>query len=203
MGCIEKQKPLQVEVYETSAKGNKLTRISEFTTSSEVSTIVLKPEEKYQTITGFGGAFTEASAYLLNKISKENRARIIEAYFGESGAAYSLTRTHMNSCDFSLSNYSYAPVEGDKELEHFSIQEDKDDLIPFIQDAMSASKEGFKIFASPWTASPWMKDNKAYVGGKLLPEYFDTWALFFSKYVDAYKAEGIDIWVYGRERTSW
>ena len=27
-----------------------------------------------------------------------------------------------------------------------------------------------------------------------LPKYYDTWALFFSKYLDAYKAEGIDIW---------
>ena len=59
---------------------------------------------------------------------------------------------------------------------------------------MVASTDGFRIFGSPWTAAPWMKDNKSWVGGKLLPEYYDTWALFFSKYVDAYKAEGIDIW---------
>ena len=194
MSCTQKQEPLKVEVYETSAGGNKLTLVTDFATLENVSTIVLNPEKKFQTITGFGGAFTESSAYLLNKLSKENRAKIIEAYFGESGAAYSLTRTHMNSCDFSLGQYSYAPVEGDKELEHFSIQEDKDDLIPFIKDAMAASKDGFNIFASPWTASPWMKDNNEWVGGKLLPQYYDTWALFFSKYVDAYKSEGIDIW---------
>jgi glucosylceramidase len=63
-----------------------------------------------------------------------------------------------------------------------------------IKDAMKASKDGFKIFASPWTAAPWMKDNNAWVGGKLLPKYYDTWALFFSKYIEAYKTEGIDIW---------
>ena len=100
----------------------------------------------------------------------------------------------MNSCDFSLSQYSYAPVEDDKELKHFSIEEDRDDIIPMIKDAMAVSKDGFKILTSPWTASPWMKDNKNWVGGKLLPEYYDTWALFFSKYVSAYKKEGIDIW---------
>lgn len=99
----------------------------------------------------------------------------------------------MNSCDFSLSQYSYAPNE-DKELKDFSIDEDRDDLIPMIKDAMTASEDGFKIFASPWTAPPWMKDNNEWVGGKLLPKYYDTWALFFSKYVDAYKEEGIDIW---------
>jgi glucosylceramidase len=100
----------------------------------------------------------------------------------------------MNSCDFSLSNYSYAPHKGDKKLEHFSIAEDKDDIIPMIKDAMEISEEGFKIISSPWTAPPWMKDNNDWRGGKLLPEYYDTWALFFSKYLKAYKAEGIDIW---------
>jgi glucosylceramidase len=194
MSCTVKQDQLEVNVFETSASGNKLTPLTEFKDSDSGSVIVLNPEKKFQTITGFGGAFTESSAFLLNKLGKEKRDRIIEAYFGESGAAYSLTRTHMNSCDFSLGQYSYAPVEDDKELEHFSIQEDKDDLIPFIKDAMAASKEGFKIFASPWTASPWMKDNNEWVGGKLLPKYYDTWALFFSKYADAYKSEGIDIW---------
>ena len=194
MSCTEKQEPLKVEVFETSESGNKLKKITEFSTTENVGSINLLPEEKYQTITGFGGAFTESSAYLLNKLSKENRKKIIDAYFSKEGANYSLTRTHMNSCDFSVSNYSYTPVEGDKELKHFSIQEDKDDLIPFIKDAMAASTDGFKIFGSPWTAAPWMKDNNKWVGGKLLPEYYDTWALFFSKYVDAYKEEGIDIW---------
>ncbi|MEM1220504.1 MAG: glycoside hydrolase family 30 protein, partial [Bacteroidota bacterium] len=103
-------------------------------------------------------------------------------------------RTHINSCDFSLGNYSYAPVAGDKLLDNFSIEEDKDDLIPMIKEAMEVSSDGFKIIASPWTAPPWMKDNKDWRGGKLLPEYNDTWALFFSKYLTAYQSEGIDIW---------
>lgn len=191
--CTQEQ-PLEVEVYETSAAGNQLAKISEFSSGDSVSTIQLLPSEKFQTITGFGGSFTEASAYLLNQLSQENRDKVIEAYFGESGARYSLTRTHMNSCDFSLSNYSYAPEEGDKELASFSIEEDRDDIIPFIKDAMAVSPDGFKIISSPWTAPPWMKDNNDWRGGKLLPEYYDTWALFFSKYLDAYKAEGIDIW---------
>ncbi|MEK6154659.1 glycoside hydrolase family 30 protein [Flavobacteriaceae bacterium 3-367] len=190
--CSEKK--LDVEVYETSAAGNKLSPVTEFPEETGKSKITLLPEQKFQTITGFGGSFTEASAYLLNQLGGENRKKIIEAYFGDSGARYSLTRTHMNSCDFSLSNYSYAPVAGDKELEHFSIEEDRDDIIFFIREAMVASREGFKILASPWTAPPWMKDNNDWRGGKLLPEYYDTWALFFSKYIDAYKAEGIDIW---------
>ena len=194
MGCNKTIETLQITVYETSESGNKLTKITDFSSVDNPIIVTVLPEEKFQTITGFGGSFTESSAYLLNKISKKNRDTIIEAYFGESGAKYSLTRTHMNSCDFSLSQYSYAPVVGDMELKHFSIQEDKDDIIPMIKDAMAVSKDGFKILSSPWTAAPWMKDNNAWVGGKLLPKYYDTWALFFSKYIDAYKKEGIDIW---------
>lgn len=185
---------LNVEVYETSANGNQLKKVTEFAVGEKPYNIKLLPDEKFQTITGFGGSFTESSAYLLNKLGEDNRNKILEAYFGESGAKYSLTRTHMNSCDFSLSQYSYAAVEGDIDLKNFSIDDDRDDIIPMIKDAMAISKDGFKIISSPWTAPPWMKDNKEWVGGKLLPEYYDTWALFFSKYIDAYKAEGIDIW---------
>lgn len=192
--CDSTVKKLEVEVFETSASGNKLTKVTDFTEEDNPVAIQLIPDQEFQTITGFGGSFTEASAYLLNKLGTENREKILEAYFGESGAKYSLTRTHMNSCDFSLSNYSYAPIEGDTSLVHFSVDEDRDDLIPMIKGAMAKSKDGFKILTSPWTAPPWMKDNKNWVGGKLLPEYYDTWALFYSKYLDAYKAEGIDIW---------
>lgn len=193
--CKETEAPkLDLEVYETSAQGNQLTQLTEFESQAEPITLKVDPEQSFQTITGFGGSFTEASAYLLNELGAENREKILEAYFGETGARYSLTRTHMNSCDFSLSNYSYAPKEDDKELESFSIEEDKEDIIPMIKEAMAKSKDGFRIISSPWTAPPWMKDNKDWKGGKLLPEYYDTWALFFAKYLDAYKAEGIDIW---------
>lgn len=194
MSCTKKEESLVVEVYETSANGNKLTRITAFPSGENVDTIQLLPEETYQKITGIGGSFTESSASLLQRLSKDNRDKVIEAYFGESGARYSLTRTHIASCDFSLNNYTYAPIDGDLEMKNFSIDEDRDDLIPLIKEAMAVSKDGFKIISSPWTAPPWMKDNKKYVGGKLLPENYDAFALYFSKYIDAYKTEGIDIW---------
>jgi len=184
----------EVQVYETSESGNLLRLLTTFEQDAEPSTIELNPKKELQTISGFGGAFTESSAYLLNKMSEEKRNEILAAYFAKDGARYSLARTHMNSCDFSLNNYSYTPVAGDKKLAHFSVDEDKDDIIPMIKDAMAISEDGFKLFSSPWTAAPWMKDNNSWVGGKLMPEYYDTWALFFSKYVDAYSEEGIDIW---------
>jgi len=194
LGCKSTTHKWNSTIVETSISGKKMEVISSFKDVENKVNLTINPELEFQTITGIGGSFTESSAHLLNELSEEKRAEIIQAYFGDEGARYSLTRTHMNSCDFSLSNYSYAAVENDKELKHFSIKEDKKDIIPMIKDAMKVSTEGFKIISSPWTAPPWMKDNNDWVGGKLLPEYYDTWALFFSKYIEEYKKEGIDIW---------
>jgi glucosylceramidase len=82
---------LNIEVYETSESGNQLTEVEEFTPAETNISVTLDPSETFQEITGFGGSFTESSAYLLNQLSEENRNRILEAYFGESGARYSLT----------------------------------------------------------------------------------------------------------------
>ena len=194
LSCETKKVALNVSVYETAAAGNKLAKITEFVKADSLLTINLDTNQKFQTITGFGGSFTEASAFLLKRLSNEKRKKVLDAYFSEEGANYSLTRTHIASCDFSLSNYTYAKVENDMTLEHFTIEDDKDDLIPMILQAKAISKEGFKIIASPWSCPPWMKDNNNYVGGKLLPQYNDVFALYFSKYLTAYKNEGIDIW---------
>lgn len=184
----------EVQLFETSASGNQLTPLQQTEPADNSIRILVKPQERHQTITGFGGSFTEASAYLLNKLSKRNREKVLRAYFSEEGADYSLTRTHINSCDFSLRNYAYAMVADDKSLQHFSIAEDRKHLIPMIKEAQRFSKHGFRIIASPWTAPPWMKDNNDWRGGKLLPQYRQTWALYFEKYINAYKKEGIDIW---------
>ena len=77
---------LQVAVYETSASGNKLKKMTTFEPAQKVVNINLDPTKKFQTITGFGGSFTESSAHLLNKLSASNRDKILQAYFGEEGA---------------------------------------------------------------------------------------------------------------------
>ncbi len=196
MSCTSpNQQALKLTVLQTSASGHKLTELEVSPVAvSPIDTIEIDPSVHFQTIEGIGGAFTESSAFLLNNMSAAKRAEIINAYFSPSGANYSLTRTHMNSCDFSLDHYSYAEVAGDTSLDSFSIAHDLNDLIPMIKDAQTASKDGFKIIASPWTAPPWMKDNNDWNGGKLKKEYYSTWAKFFAKYVHAYREQGIEIW---------
>jgi glucosylceramidase len=188
----------EAKVIQTSKEGDKLAQKGIFKFSgisdSKIPRINILPNQQFQKIIGFGGAFTESSAFVLNQLSKTKRDEILKAYFHPNGAAYSLTRTHINSCDFSLSNYAYANVPGDVELKHFSIKEDMDDLIPLIKDAMAIKGAEFKIIASPWTAPPWMKDNNDWNDGALKPEYYKTWALYFSKYIKAYAEQGINIW---------
>jgi len=192
---VPQNKDLSLHIYESSAAGNKLSKQEPFQGKTN-AVIRIDTTLTFQQITGFGGAFTESSAYLLNQMSENRRKEILNAYFAEEGAAYSLTRTHMNSCDFSLNHYSYTSIAGDTALLNFSIDEDRDDIIPMIKEAQKISKNGFKIIASPWTAPPWMKDNNDWYGGKLKKEYYATWANFFSKYAKAYAKEGIDIWAF-------
>jgi len=149
MSSCNKEGKLAVMIFETSEAGKKLDRISEKEIEAADISIQILKDQKYQTILGFGGSFTESGAFLIKQLSEENRSKILNAYFGEDGARYSLTRTHINSCDFSLKNYSYANIAGDLNLATFSVDEDKDDLIPMIQEAMRISKEGFKIISSP------------------------------------------------------
>ena len=192
MNC--NKKTLQIDIYETSEAGHSFKKIEVNSKASDGLLLTINPTEEFQTITGIGGSFTESTAHVLKQLSAANRQKVLEAYFGETGARYSLTRTHMASCDFSLSNYTYAKKENDTLLSSFSIADDLADLIPLILDAKKISKDGFNIIASPWTAPPWMKDNKNWVGGKLLPEFYPAFALYFEKYLEAYKAQNIDIW---------
>ncbi|NVK26596.1 MAG: glycoside hydrolase family 30 protein [Flavobacteriia bacterium] len=191
--CANEGSCLRATAIETSESGENWTEVDSYD-GNPTWVIKIDTSKTFQSITGFGGAFTESSAHLLMKLSPELREEVLRAYFDSEGCGYSLCRTHMNSSDFSLGSYSYAPIENDVDLEHFSIEEDRDDIIPVIKQAQSISTNGFKLIASPWTAPPWMKDNKAWFGGKLLPEYYSVWGDFFSRYIEAYEAEGIDIW---------
>jgi glucosylceramidase len=184
-----------VQIYETSQSGHSLTKIPENRNHPTIpETIIINPEKKYQKILGFGGSFTEASAYLVRAMSDMQRENILNAYFSDDGARYSLTRTHINSCDFSLSHYAYDTIPGDTHLEHFSIQKDIKDLFPMIHSAQKISTDGFRLIASPWTAPPWLKDNNDWIGGKLLNEYKSTWAKYYAKYIKSCKEHQIPIW---------
>ncbi len=150
------------------------------------------PNIEYQTIKGFGGAFTEATAATLYKLSKSNREKIIKMYFDpKEGIGYTLGRVHINSCDFSLGNYSCVD-ENDETLESFQINRDKLFVIPMIKDAMNYGE--LELIASPWSPPAYMKTNgEMNHGGKLKEEYYELWAEYYVKFINAYQNEGIKI----------
>ncbi|MDA3901320.1 MAG: glycoside hydrolase family 30 protein [Spirochaetes bacterium] len=162
-------------------------------TGSLVEIDILKT---YQKIIGFGGSFTEAGSTSLDKLTPEVRQEAIDAYFHpQKGINYTFCRTHIQSCDFSLGNYSYVEDPEDIELKTFTIERDTKSLIPLIRDALKTSHNNIRIFASPWSPPPFMKTNgQMNRGGSLKPEYYERWAMCFVKYLEEYQKEGISIW---------
>jgi glucosylceramidase len=158
--------------------------------------VIVDPRVRYQTIEGFGGAFTEAASTTWDKLPKASQEEVLTAYFdAEKGLGYTMGRVHINSSDFSCSNYALDDVEGDFELKHFSLQRDQESLIPFIKAALAASKTPINIFASPWSPPGWMKTNgEMNHGGKLKEECRDVWARYYARFIKEYAKEGIPIW---------
>lgn len=159
-------------------------------------TVFVDPAIKFQTILGFGGAFTEAAAVTWQKLGPSNQQAVIKAYFDDSsGHGYTLCRTHINSCDFSESNYAYDETAGDKELKDFSIARDEKALLPMIKAALAASRRPFKLFATPWSPPAWMKTTgDMNHGGSLKPEYRQVWANYFVRYLQEYEKQGVNLW---------
>lgn len=163
----------------------------------DAAIVALDPTQQYQTIEGFGGAFTEAAAYVFSRMSPQKQEEFLRAYFDSTqGNGYRLCRTHINSCDFCLGSYAYDEVAGDVDLKHFSIEHDRKMLIPLIKAAQQvAGDEKIKLLASPWSPPAWMKTNNTMLeGGKLKPECRDVWASYYCRYLKEYAQEGIDIW---------
>ena len=86
--------------------------------------------QKYQTILGFGGAFTDSASTIFSKLNPTLQAQLLDMYFSKDGLRYNMARLPIGSCDFSLENYNYASTSGDANLTHFSIDHDKSHIIP-------------------------------------------------------------------------
>ncbi|MFL5738642.1 MAG: glycoside hydrolase family 30 protein [Flavisolibacter sp.] len=157
--------------------------------------VFIDPSKTYQTFLGIGGALTDASAETFAKLPHDKQQEFLKAYYSTtSGIGYTLARTNIHSCDFSSGSYTYV-TDGDKELKSFNIAHDRQYRIPFIKQAMAAAGGKLTLFASPWSPPAWMKDNNDMLhGGKLKPEFRQTWANYYVKFIRSYEKEGIPIW---------
>ena len=217
------------KIYITSESGDRIAEREnvQFSKGKAKGTVLtVNPDSVKQTMDGIGSSFTESSAFVLSHLEPSKRLEVMDAIFGEKGANFSLARTHIGACDFSVKGkYSYADKTGDKKLGSFTLKPDmegfskteypgvideKYDLLPMIREALAIKNnqtdKELRIVASAWTAPAWMKDiNDWYItgtpennyqgtGGSLKREYEESYADYLIKYLDAYRAEGVDIW---------
>ncbi|MDB5012028.1 MAG: glycosyl hydrolase [Daejeonella sp.] len=157
--------------------------------------VFIDPSKTFQSITGIGAAMTDASAEIFAKLPKETQQEFMQAYFSPTnGIGYTLARTNIASCDFSSDIYSYV-AEGDKDLKTFNISHDEKFKIPFIKRATAAAGGKLTLFVSPWSPPAFMKTtNNVLKGGKLKPEFRQSWANHYVKFIKAYEAKGIPVW---------
>jgi glucosylceramidase len=163
-------------------------------TEGEIS-IFVNSSKQFQKFLGIGGSFTDASAEVFAKLDNAKQEEFLEAYYDtEKGIGYSLARTTIHSSDFGSASHTYI-AEGDKSLDTFSIEKDKQFRIPLIKRAIEAAGGELLLYASPWSAPAFMKSNNNMLrGGKLLPEYYDSWANYYTKFIEAYESEGMPMW---------
>jgi len=164
-------------------------------TSEREVYIFADPSRTFQTMLGIGGALTDASAETFARIPAEKQDELIRAYYDpDKGIGYTLARTNINSCDFSSGSYTYVD-EGDKDLVSFNIDHDRQYKIPLIKRAIDATGGKLTLFASPWSPPAFMKDNDNMLrGGKLKPEFYQSWATYYTKFIKHYEKEGINVW---------
>ncbi|XP_033343094.2 lysosomal acid glucosylceramidase isoform X1 [Megalopta genalis] len=162
--------------------------------------LVLNRSKTYQTILGFGGAFTDSVGINIKKLSPATQDQLIRTYYDPKvGSRYNLGRVPIAGTDFSTRGYTYDEDENDTSLEHFALsKEDHEYKIPFVKKARELNPD-VKLVSAAWTAPIWMKTNKQYNGfgndgGFLKKEYYQTYADYIIKFLDAYKENGLDIW---------
>jgi glucosylceramidase len=165
---------------------------------SDQSPVAIDVDEgtSYQEMIGFGAAMTDASAYLIQSKLGPRRDAILHELFGRNpGLGLSFVRVPMGASDFSTRHYSYddmPPGQTDQALTHFTIDADRAEKLPALKAALAINPE-LKLVASPWSTPGWMKTTGSLIKGTLRPEYYDSFAQYFLKFVKAYFAEGVPI----------
>jgi glucosylceramidase len=161
------------------------------------ATISVDDTEIYQSMDGFGFALTGGSATLINAMDPEPRRKLLNELFAnnENSIGVSYLRISIGASDLSDRVFSYndlARGETDPEMKKFSLEPEKKDLIPVLKQILEINP-GIKILGSPWSPPIWMKTNDKSKGGSLKPGFYDAYALYFVKYIEGMKEEGIRI----------
>ncbi len=169
-----------------------------FTSAPDSAPVVLVNDmQQFQPIEGFGFAVTGGSAQLLMRMSADTRHELLKQIFSTDGDGIgsSYLRVSIGSSDMNDHVYSYDDMpagQSDPNLDKFSLDPDKADVIPVLKEILAINPR-VKILGSPWSAPAWMKTNDDVRGGHLKPAYFAAYAAYLVKYVQGMQAEGIPL----------
>lgn len=198
------EKPVATEVSYWLTKGDQTELLKKQnvalnfgTSASNYPTIEVDETTKMQEIDGFGYTLTGGSALLINKLESSKKDALLKELFArdENSIGVNYLRISIGASDLSTTTFTYneRPAgQTDVNLEHFSIAPELPDMIPILK-KITAINPAIKILGSPWTAPTWMKTNNSFKGGSLKPEYYQAYANYFVKYIEAMKAQGITI----------
>lgn len=176
-----------------------------------VNDVIVTPYQE-QTIDGFGTCLNELGWDALNTLSKKEKEKLMKELFHPTeGVCLGYCRLTIGANDYSRNWYSFNENDGDFEMKNFDISRDREAHIPYIK-AVRKINPGLRLWASPWSPPTWMKTNRHYAtqkgshndlaennqvltGDHFIqdPRYLEAYALYLSKFFDAYKKEGIDV----------
>ena len=160
--------------------------------TSKEGDIVLDQDTKFQEILGFGAAFTDAACFMFSQLAAPARERLFHELFHPSEMGLNVCRTCIGSSDYSTHVYNYDEGEPDPELTRFSIEPDKQYILPILREARKANPDLF-VFSSPWSPPGWMKSGGSMLGGSMRRRYLPLYAQYFLKFLSAYQKEGVAI----------
>jgi len=175
------------------------------TADAGTNTVIVDPTQQYQSIEGFGAAFTDSAADLLMNVEPAaSLPGTLNDLFTRNGDGIGLSfmRIPMGASDIALSVYSYDDMpmgQTDPTLANFSIAHDQAYILPLIKQAVALNPQ-MKLMANPWSPPGWMKDPASMspvsmLGGTLLMTSTNetAFANYFVKYLQAYKSAGVNI----------
>lgn len=154
--------------------------------------IIVDSGQQYQQILGFGAAFTDAACYLLNGMQGTRRDSLLHDLFSPDGLALNVCRICIGSSDYARSVYSFDEGDPDPDMARFSIDHDREYILPTLRAARAVNPHLF-LFASPWSPPGWMKPNGSMLGGCMQKKWLPAYAKYFTKFLEAYKDAGVPI----------
>lgn len=204
VACSDSQKNSNYEIHPFITKSDQsmlLYKLPSFLIGKDkehsTKQIKILSNQTFQIMDGFGAAMTESSAYLLASMSDEKRQKTLNELFSKTdGIGIDFIRIPMGASDFSLDNFSYNDIpagETDLSLFNFSLERDERYVIPILKEILKINPD-IKFMGTPWSAPAWMKDSQSMNGGSLLPQYYQSYANYFLKFIEGYKEHGIEIY---------